>query len=153
MRETERIAQQIQQAVYGEAWHGPCLMDVLSGVTASMAAARPLHDMHGIWTLLAHLSATQQIILDRIQHGEDSGEEWPALPEQTEDHWRAAIAEFKVREERLRRAIADFPEDRLALPLKPGGTSAYNNFHGNVQHIAYHTGQMAMLRRLAALKT
>jgi uncharacterized damage-inducible protein DinB len=150
MKETERICKQMEQAVYGAAWHGACLVEVLEGVTAPMAAARPVDGLHSIWELLAHLSATQQIILDRIASGADSGEEWPGVPPVTDAAWQQAIANFKDLEGRLRRAIAEFPDDRLPLVLKEGGTSAYNNFHGNVQHLAYHIGQIAMLKKMAA---
>jgi uncharacterized damage-inducible protein DinB len=150
MKETERICRQMEQAVYGEAWHGPCLVEVLQGVNAQIAAASPAAGSHSIWELLAHLSATQQIILDRIARGADSGEEWPSPPAVSEQAWQQSIAHFKELEGRLRRAIAEFPDDRLPLVLKEGGTSAYNNFHGNVQHLAYHIGQIALLKKLAA---
>jgi hypothetical protein len=31
----------------------------------------------------------------------------------------------------------------------PEGTSAYNNFHGDVQHNAYHAGQINLLKKAA----
>jgi len=150
MPETERICQQMQQAIYGEAWHGPCLADVLQGVTLD-AAVLKVGGMHSIWELLGHLTATQSVILDRIQTGSDTGVEWLEIPAVTEASWQQAWANFQRAESSLRQAIAAFPRERLTAPLKQGGTSPYNNFHGNVQHIAYHTAQIAMLRKLAAL--
>jgi uncharacterized damage-inducible protein DinB len=151
MNEPQRICRQIEQMVYGEAWHGPCLVDVLQGVDAKKASAKPIPTLHSIWELLGHLTATQRIILERIETGGDSGIEWLDVPTPTEDAWQNAVAGFKDAEARLRQAIAAFPEDRLELPLKPGGTTAYNNFHGNVQHLAYHIGQMAILNKAREL--
>ena len=33
----------------------------------------------------------------------------------------------------------------------PGGSSAYNNFHGHVQHLLYHAAQMSLLRKAGAV--
>ena len=46
MSETERIAEQLKRAFEGEAWHGPAVQEVLAGVTAAGAAARPIASAH-----------------------------------------------------------------------------------------------------------
>ncbi|MGA2262460.1 MAG: hypothetical protein ABSH28_13620 [Acidobacteriota bacterium] len=38
MTEVERIADQLQRSMEGNAWHGPALLEVLEGVTAEEAA-------------------------------------------------------------------------------------------------------------------
>jgi hypothetical protein len=47
----------------------------------------------------------------------------------------------------LRQAISVFPEERLDALLTAEGSSAYNNFHGHVQHNAYHAGQISLLKK------
>ncbi len=148
MKETDRICEQMKQMVYGEAWHGPCIIDVLRGITAPMASAKPIPGVHSIWEILAHLTATQQIILQRIRTGTDSGEDFPSAPAATDEAWENAIVAFKAAEHELRQAIAAFPDDRLSHALKVGGTSAYNNFHGNIQHTAYHISQIGLLKKM-----
>lgn len=50
----------------------------------------------------------------------------------------------------LERAIAAFPVERLDAPLVEGGNSASSNLLGHAMHIAYHAGQMMLLRSLIA---
>ena len=42
MSEVKRIADQLERAFEGGAWHGPSVREVLDGVTAEQALSRPL---------------------------------------------------------------------------------------------------------------
>ena len=55
--EGARIADQLRRAFHGIAWHGPALLELLDGVDAETAAAKPLPDVHSIWELLLHVAA------------------------------------------------------------------------------------------------
>jgi hypothetical protein len=48
MSESDHIADQLRRAFYGDAWHGDSLFEILAGVTAAQAAARPVKDAHSI---------------------------------------------------------------------------------------------------------
>ena len=61
MNETDRIADQLKRAFYGEAWSGPSVKEVLEGVTAEMAAKRPIQDAHSIWETLGNIWTTRAI--------------------------------------------------------------------------------------------
>ncbi|MFG0330370.1 MAG: DinB family protein [Phycisphaerales bacterium] len=151
--ETDRIVQQLKQAVEGESWTGPALYDLLRRIDATTAAARPLPGANSIWTLVRHLAATNDLVRRRIDGGPHADRvpaelDFPPPPEHpTAEDWRRTVLEFKASELELRDAISGFDESRLDEPLMPGGTTAYNNFHGVVQHILYHTGQIALLRK------
>lgn len=54
---TEFIADQLQRAYAGQAWHGPALSEVLKGVTAEMAGAKPIREAHSIRELVLHIGA------------------------------------------------------------------------------------------------
>ena len=41
MSETARLADQIRRAFEGDAWHGDSIKELLTGVTAETAAAKP----------------------------------------------------------------------------------------------------------------
>ena len=103
---------------------------------------------HSIGKLLSHLTAVHQMLCQRIATGDDSVEQFPAVDVLDEAGWQRAVADFFSAELKLRQAIGVFDDAQLDVPLKPGGSSAYNNFHGNVQHTAYHLGQMALLKKL-----
>ena len=42
MTEIERILDQLQRAYEGNAWHGPSVREVLTGITAAQAASTSL---------------------------------------------------------------------------------------------------------------
>lgn len=150
MGELERIANQARKMFEGEAWHGPSVMEVLAGVDADAAAAHPIPGAHSIWELVLHLIATQTVLLRRIrgEAPETRAEDfWPNFDSTSESDWIAMLDRLKRQEAELRGAIADFPDERLDARLTPNGSSAYNNFHGHVQHNAYHAGQIALLKK------
>ncbi|HJZ93568.1 MAG TPA: DinB family protein [Gemmataceae bacterium] len=152
MTETERIVGQMKAAYGGGAWHGPAVLELLEDVDAATAAAKPVAGAHSIWELVLHLSASADVIRRRIG-GESAGmtdeEFWPPVPTPTEGTWKATVDELKQREANLQAAVASFPVDRLDATLVAGKTtSAYENFHGEVQHALYHAGQIALLKKL-----
>ena len=155
MREAERITDQAQKMFDGGAWHGPSVVEVLADVDANLAASHPIPDAHSIWELVLHLVATQAVLLRRIR-GESAGlksdEFWLPVPPASESAWAETVERLKRQEAELRRAIAAFPEERLDARLTAEGSSAYNNFHGHVQHSAYHAGQISLLKKATCLK-
>ena len=66
MSETARIADQLRRAFYGGAWHGDSLFEILTGVTAAQAAARPIRNAHSIWELVLHISAWDAAVRRRM---------------------------------------------------------------------------------------
>ena len=150
MNEIDRIIDQITRAFAGEAWHGPALSETLHGLPAQQAAARPLPRAHSIWEIVLHLIATQTVLLRRL-NGDFTeltpAEDWPMVDETTETAWQRTLEMLREQELRFRSAVKEFPVKRLDMPLNPGGSSAYNNFQGHAQHMTYHAGQIALLRR------
>jgi hypothetical protein len=67
VNELQRIQDQIGRSLDGEAWHGPALMEVLSGVNARAAIARPIPNAHTIWEILLHVSASTELVLARLR--------------------------------------------------------------------------------------
>jgi hypothetical protein len=54
MGERERIECQPRRGLEGGAWHGPAVLELLAGVTAARAHARPIPGVRGIWELVLH---------------------------------------------------------------------------------------------------
>jgi hypothetical protein len=149
--ELERLEAQLRLAFEGEAWHGPSVMETLSGVTPAEAHAHPLPEAHGIWEIVLHLSSTYRLVLRRLQGDATPltpSEDWPAVPEPTASHWQAAVAALQELNQQLRSAVRGFDPRRLDQPLVPQPTyTAYTQFIGLTQHDLYHAGQMALLKK------
>jgi uncharacterized damage-inducible protein DinB len=148
--EPARIANQLKRAFYGNAWHGPALMELLKEVDSRTAAAKPLADVHSIWELLLHIAAWDGAASRRLA-GETARlkdlENFPPVPEPTEAAWREAVAATKRTHDTLVKTVASLPTSRLRdrCPGKP--YDLYHLLHGVVQHELYHAGQIAILKK------
>jgi uncharacterized damage-inducible protein DinB len=154
MKETERIADQLRRAMQGEAWHGPSLKEILAGVTAQQAAARPIAAAHSIWEVVHHITAWENIVLRRIA-GEAVKDvrvdvDWPPVgdpAERDEAAWQRARAALEVGNRKLCEAIAQWPDERLRERVPGKQDNFYLELHGIVQHDLYHAGQIALLKK------
>ena len=151
MSEIQRIVDQLQRAFEGNAWHGPSVTEVLAGVTAHGAAAKPVAAAHGIWELVHHIAAWEAIVRRRIE-GEvivevADEEDWPRVDDTSEAAWRVSLDELERGHELLRDAIVGMKESRLEETVPGKDHSFYVLVHGVVQHDLYHAGQIALLKR------
>jgi len=155
MSEPARIADQLRRAFAGEAWHGDSLFEVLQGVTAAQAAAHPIKNAHSIWELVLHIAAWDGACRRRMR-GEglelSDNENFPRVTDTSDGAWKKALQHVKDVHEDLVQAVASFPESRLKdkVPGKdPDHYSFYYMLDGVTQHELYHTGQIALLKKVA----
>ena len=151
MTEVARIADQMKRALEGEAWHGPSLREALEGVSAEVAAAKPVAGGHSIWEIVHHLAAWNSAIRGRIggEHVETPAEgDWPPVEDVSEAAWRRALEWLDDGSHQVQEAARRVMDARLDEPLMEGGkTSAYRTLHGYVQHVLYHAGQIVLLKK------
>ncbi|HEY1272927.1 MAG TPA: DinB family protein [Terriglobales bacterium] len=150
MSESARIAEEIRLAFEGEAWHGPALLEVLSGVDARTAAARPVGSAHSIWELAMHVATWEGAMLRRIDGAAwepSDAENFPAAGDAGEAAWKKAVAQITGVNQRLVKAVAAMPDSRLAQQVPGKNYDFYFMLHGAAQHAAYHGGQIALLKR------
>ena len=91
MTESARIADQLHRAFAGGAWHGPALRQLLRGVTAKQAAARPLAGGHSIWELVLHITAWKKAVRQRVMGRAielSPREDWPPAGKASAAAWR-----------------------------------------------------------------
>jgi uncharacterized damage-inducible protein DinB len=155
--EVQHILDQLRRVFDGDAWYGPSIREVLAGVAATQAAARPIPSAHTIWELVLHMTAWKREVLRRLRGGEPGlpmDGDWPSAPPATESAWAEAQAALASAHEELWRTLHSFPGGRLHEIVgqardRPLGTGVtyYATLHGLVQHDAYHTGQIALLKK------
>lgn len=153
MDEIERIVDQMEHAHIGNPWTDKPFKALLVGISHEMAAARPLADAHSIWEILLHLMTAQELIIDLVQGTSRPyrpGDEWPSVEDESAAAWAEAVERFFAGEAQVREVVsAGVTEEQLDNPFREGGTSAYNNLHGYVQHAVYHGGQISLLKALS----
>jgi uncharacterized damage-inducible protein DinB len=152
--EAARIADQLRRAFDGDAWHGDSLFEILKGVTAAQAAARPIASAHSIWELVLHIAAWDGAARRRLGGVAlelSDAENFPPVTDVSEAAWRAVLEEVRRVHEKLVEAVAALPDSRL-YEMVPGKQGAHYNFyymlHGVAQHELYHAGQIALLKKM-----
>jgi uncharacterized damage-inducible protein DinB len=150
MPETEFIADQLKRAFDGEAWHGPALMEILDGIQAKTAAAYPLSGAHSVGELELHLTTWERVIARRI-HGEalmpPDEENFPAMQQPTEAAWQEALKNLRTAHADLIQLVSGMNEARLNDCVPGKDYDLRFMLTGEVQHAAYHGGQIALLKK------
>jgi uncharacterized damage-inducible protein DinB len=152
--EAAGIADQLRRAFDGGAWHGDSLFEILKGVTAAQAAARPIQGAHTIWELVLHIAAWDGAVLRRLGGVAvrlSGAKNFPPVTDASETALRGALAEVRRGHEKLVAAVSALPDSRLR-DMVPGKKGAHYTFyymlHGVVQHELYHAGQIALLKKM-----
>jgi uncharacterized damage-inducible protein DinB len=151
MSEIQRLEDQLRRAFEGNAWHGPAVRELLAGITATRAAARPLSSAHSIWEIVLHMATWEEVVRRRLQ-GETiadlpSEQDWPPVQDTSEAAWRQAVQALEQANHVLRQTITPSNEARLAEIVPGKDHSVYVMLHGIIQHDLYHAGQIAVLKK------
>ena len=150
--ESARIANQLERAFSGKAWHGPSLRFLLRGIRAEQAAKRPVINAHSIWELVLHITAWDRVVCERIQGGKTTQLpkelNFPTVSDTSEKAWKKTLKELEKQHKALLAAMRAFPDKKLHNNLTGGDYTFYITMHGAVQHDLYHAGQIAILKKL-----
>lgn len=151
MREARRIDDQLYRGFEGDAWHGPSLMAALDGVDAKTAAARPIPGAHSIWELVLHLAVWLDIPKRRLEQWKaieaTPEQDWQTVEDTSEEAWRLALERLRQSYQGFRDLLATVDEDRIGETSPGRDYPVYVMIHGVVQHLAYHSGQIALLKK------
>lgn len=150
MSEVARIGSQLKRAFEGEAWHGLSLKELLAGVTAEQAAAKPLVGAHSIWEIVLHIAAWERVALRRLEGQTaliSTEEDWPTVNDTSETAWREALANLESGHRQLRAALRTLTDADLDKLVAGQQYSVYFLLHGVIQHDLYHAGQIALLKK------
>ena len=149
-KEVKRIADQLRRAFEGEAWHGPSLRELLTGVTAEMAAAKPIANAHSIWEIALHIAAWENAVRRRLE-GEavdlPAEEDWPKVTATSEAAWKKTLEALETSNTRLRETISRLTDSQLENKVAGQNHTMYFTLHGIIQHDLYHAGQIALLKK------
>ena len=153
--EIARIDDELSRAYNGEPWHGPSLREVLRGVSAEAAATRPVPGGHSIWEIVVHLAAWDEVVTRRITESRaveaPDGGNFPPVTGSGPAAWAEALAELDRRHQELRRVVAGLSVARLGETVAGKDYPVAFMLHGVAQHMAYHAGQIAVLKKLVVV--
>ena len=150
MSQIDMVIDELKRSFDGEAWHGPALMEILDGIDARTAAARPLPTAHSIWELVLHLAAWEDVVRRRI-HGENctltDEQNFGHVERVNDSAWQQAVGNLRDKRARLLETVSKLPDSRLNDRVPGKDYNLLFMLLGVVQHAAYHGGQISLLKR------
>jgi uncharacterized damage-inducible protein DinB len=154
MTELEFIVDQIKRSFDGEAWHGPALMEVLEGISASTAAKHAVPSAHSIWELVLHIAAWERVIARRTTTKQaltlSDEENLPRVADSSEPAWRDALGQLQAAHAQLIETAVKLNQSRLDERVPGKDYDIRFMLTGAAQHAAYHGGQIALLKKAAS---
>ena len=100
-------------------------------------------------------------VMDRINGmtaGVPSSGDWPSTGSPEEQKWQNYVNDLKLVNVNLLKLIQDFPEEKWNEPMNDernselGSGITYEELvNGLIQHHIYHSGQIALLRRITQI--
>lgn len=137
----------VQQTYDKQRWFVP-LRDSVEDLTAAQARWRAAPGRHSIWQLVRHVTHYTRLV-NRMLDGEAAPENWREGEwDEGEDEsaWRAEVQALIEEHDGLRRRLDSLDAPRLLAPLPGGRAPAWFRLFGNLYHIAYHVGQIRVVR-------
>ena len=152
--EMELLLAVIDDAYAGKSWQGSNLRGSIRGLSPEDAAWRPGPDRHNIWELILH-AAYWKYTVKRKLLGEKrgsfplKGSNWMVRPQElTDAAWKADQHLLDGMHQSLRGAVASLPPGILHQPAGRSKYSYAKTIYGVAAHDIYHTGQIALIKRL-----
>jgi uncharacterized damage-inducible protein DinB len=155
---TKRIyEEELAQAFDGDPWHGGTTWPLLEELSAEEAGGHPLRETHSVWEIVLHMTAWIREVTRRLDGGEPALPEegdWPSVGTVSEQRWREARGRLLRAHDGLLKQLRTMEANQLDAPvgqsrqpeLGTGFTHA-GMLGGLIQHNAYHSGQIALLRK------
>ena len=129
-------------------WGHPGMAAVLKGISVEEATWKPAPDAHSIWEEVNHIAHWSRHVLDRLDgRGERTQQAWPAGADGAA-RWRRAVAGVTRLHAAMTRRIASIDDATLAANYASTRYTMAQLVLGCVSHVAYHVGQIAVLKRL-----
>ena len=150
MSEIDRILNRYDEVLRGAAWHGDPMWQVLEGISAETAAARPLPEVHTIWEIVMHMIFWEEVATERLagkRAGLVEGRNFPPMPEHTEEAWSRTLDQLRTSNRSFREALAQVSAAKLDDLSAAGKRTFYDEAHGLIEHHIYHLGQIALLKK------
>src|ERR1700744_2162860 len=158
MTTSEKLSAQLTRILSGNAWYGPNVYDILAQVTFEAAYEKPPGSVHNIAEIVLHMIAWTEEVMDRMNGltaGVPSSGDWPPTGTPDEQKWQNYVNDLKLVNVNLMGLIQNFPEEQWSEPMNDernrelgNGVTYEELVNGLIQHHIYHSGQIAILRRI-----
>lgn len=150
MSEAKRFFNELKSIYYANAWHGPALKEVLEGITAPQALAKPIANGHSIWELVLHVTGWNGVFLLALE-GKSASEpeqgDFPLINDTSEKAWQEVLAKLDQDYEKLLSKVSNLTDEQLNQKIVDKDYNLRLMLRGTINHNIYHTGQIALLKK------
>ena len=144
----------LRHSYEGPAWHGPDTKEILNGITAEQAAARPIPNAHTIAELVAHMTTWRDFAIHmlrgefdyRVEIGSDA--DWRTSDGLTAEGWEQIKERLHHTQGELLELLEGTPDDVLDQLAGDRPFTLRVIVDGVVDHDTYHGGQIVLLKKL-----
>lgn len=150
----KNIIRLLNAGFHGGAWHGPSLLELTKGVKVKTAAYKA-GNIHTIAELIYHITSWRLFALKRIQGDavyniENEKMNFGDIQKVDEFELETLMMELTLSQDELTRAL-EGKDDTFLQEVVPGAEYTYDTLlNGIIQHDVYHSGQIAIIKKLAA---
>jgi uncharacterized damage-inducible protein DinB len=147
----KQLAAEIRRTVAGPMWHGPAIMEAVSGLTYVAANSRPIAGAHTIWELALHIASWADIARTRlgpsIMRDPIRSKDWPPVPNPSPATWRQALEQIESSYEALAIQVGSLSADDLGRVVPGRDYTIETMARGVIEHGTYHAGQIVLLKK------
>ena len=150
MNELQRHKDQFHRALYGDAWHGESLLELLNGISAAKASVRPIPRAHTVWEIVLHITLWNDIVRGRIEGNAvepGPGDDWRTAADVSDDAWMHALKELSRSFKELEDTLGEMTASEYLENLPGKDFDASFLIQGIIQHAAYNGGQIGIIRK------
>jgi len=156
MTTSEKIINEFEKVLSGHPWYGSPVYNIINKVTFETAYEKPPGSVHNIAEIVLHMVAWTEEVMDRMNGltaGAPTSGDWPETGMPDEQKWQNYVNDLKLVNVNLLGLIRNFPEEQWNEPIDDKrGNQPVVTYEGLVwgliQHHIYHTGQIALLKRI-----
>lgn len=146
-----QLATEVRRTTAGPMWHGPAIIELLTGLTYVAANSRPIAGAHTIWEVALHIASWADIARTRlgptIMRDPIRSKDWPPVPNPSPATWRQAIELVGSSYEALAIQVASLTPDDLTRIVPGRDYTVETMVRGVIEHGTYHGGQIAVLKK------
>ncbi len=151
MNTTSHLAKHFHEVHFGKNYTWSNLKDVLEGLTWEQATTK-VHSLNTIAMLVYHMNYYAVAVMDVLEGKSLTAKHEKSLecpPITSEADWKKLLDNTWSDAERFARLIEELPEEKLWEDFANGKYGNYfRNIQGNIEHIHYHLGQIAIIKKL-----
>lgn len=148
------IIELVNASFHGGSWHGPSVLEVTKGISPKVAAHKA-GDVHRIAELIYHITSWKIFAVKRLQGDadyniEDDKKNWGNFNVIDQFELETLMMELSLAHDELIKELEKKFDDDL-FEIVPGSEYTYFTLlNGIIHHDLYHTGQMAVLKKIAS---